>query len=97
MGTDSSKETGGSRPSWVTWFPVKEKLNGRIDDEAPLLVDVGGGCGHDLLEFLDQFPGEKWKYILQDQRQVLDSAGDLAPMVEKRAFNFFYRVPSVAG
>ncbi|KAI1378730.1 S-adenosyl-L-methionine-dependent methyltransferase [Hypoxylon crocopeplum] len=84
----------GSRPSWVTWFPVEEKLlSGKIDDRAPLLVDVAGGRGHDLMEFLDQFPNQTGKFILQDQQQVLDSATNLPPAVEKRAINFFTEAP----
>lgn len=84
----------GSRPSWVTWFPVKDELlSGKIDDLAPLLVDVAGGRGHDLMEFLDQFPSVTGKYVLQDQQQVLDSAISLPPAVEKRAFDFFNEAP----
>ncbi|KAL7620314.1 hypothetical protein AAE478_009308 [Parahypoxylon ruwenzoriense] len=87
----------GSRPSWVTWFPVKDKLlGGTVDDRAPLLVDVAGGRGHDLLEFLEQFPSETGKFVLQDQRQVLDSATNLPDKVEKHAINFFLESP-VAG
>ncbi|KAI5864720.1 S-adenosyl-L-methionine-dependent methyltransferase [Durotheca rogersii] len=84
----------GSRPSWVTWFPIKEKLlSGSIDDQAPLLVDIAGGRGHDLMEFLDQFPDETGRFVLQDQPQVLDSATTLPAKVEKRPINFFKESP----
>ncbi|KAI1774671.1 S-adenosyl-L-methionine-dependent methyltransferase [Hypoxylon cercidicola] len=84
----------GSRPSWVTWFPVKDKLlTGKIDDQAPLLVDIAGGRGHDLMEFIGQFPSMKGKYVLHDQQQVLDSTINLPSTVEKRAIDFFYEAP----
>ncbi|KAI1392811.1 S-adenosyl-L-methionine-dependent methyltransferase [Hypoxylon trugodes] len=85
----------GSRPSWVKWFPVKEKLlGGSIDANVPLLVDVAGGRGHDLKEFLDEFPdmaGEK--FVLHDQQGVLDSAVELPSTVEKRKIDFFTDKP----
>ncbi|XXH05561.1 hypothetical protein Hte_011993 [Hypoxylon texense] len=84
----------GSRPSWVTWFPVEDELlSGKIDGQAPLLVDVAGGRGHDLVEFIHQFPSMTGRYVLQDQQQVLDSATNLPPVVEKRAIDFFNEAP----
>lgn len=84
----------GNRPSWVTWFPVQDELlSGKIDDQAPLLVDVAGGRGHDLLEFINQFPCVKGKYVLQDLQKVLDSATNLPAAVEKRAIDFFNESP----
>ncbi|KAI0388871.1 S-adenosyl-L-methionine-dependent methyltransferase [Xylariaceae sp. FL0594] len=86
----------GSRASWVTWFPVKEKLlDGRDrDSTAPVLVDVAGGRGHDLMEFLDQFPEEPGPFVLQDQQPVLDSAlGSLPDKVRTQAFDFFKEAP----
>ncbi|KAI2465552.1 S-adenosyl-L-methionine-dependent methyltransferase [Annulohypoxylon bovei var. microspora] len=89
-----------SRPSWVTWFPVREKLIsnrsnvGSVNDgEAPLLVDVGGGRGQDITEFEQQFPDISGRLVLQDQRLVLDSAISLSPRVEKYAIDFFNESP----
>ncbi|GAW12981.1 hypothetical protein ANO14919_023570 [Xylariales sp. No.14919] len=84
----------GSRPSWLTWFPTKEKFfpEGH-HDEAPLLVDVAGGRGHDLMEFIGKYPGEPGPYVLQDQQPVLDSAPSLSPKIEKRQFDLFEDPP----
>lgn len=42
------------RPSWMDpdFYPVEERLFADMDTEGVLLVDVGGGQGHDLAEFL---------------------------------------------
>jgi hypothetical protein len=84
----------GNRLSWVTWFPVQEKLlTGEIDKKAPLLVDVAGGRGHDLLEFLERFPSESGPFILQDQQPVLDSATSLPDKIQKRGIDFWKETP----
>ncbi|KAI1810418.1 S-adenosyl-L-methionine-dependent methyltransferase, partial [Poronia punctata] len=82
----------GSRPSWVKWFPVREKLLTGLREEGPLLVDVAGGRGHDITEFLEQFPDVSGRLVLQDLQPVLDSA-TLSPRIEKHAINFFEDVP----
>ncbi|KAI1637608.1 S-adenosyl-L-methionine-dependent methyltransferase [Biscogniauxia mediterranea] len=88
----------GSRPSWVTWFPVKDKLlDGRRDSQSPLLVDIGGGRGHDLMEFVAQFPDEPGRFVLQDQQPVLDSITSLSPKIEKKRVIDFFRESPVAG
>lgn len=85
----------GSRPSWVKWFPVEEKLlpGFREDEGNPLLVDVAGGRGHDILEFEKQFPDAKGRLVLQDIQPVLDSAEALSSRIEKRAIDFFTEAP----
>ncbi|KAI0389022.1 S-adenosyl-L-methionine-dependent methyltransferase [Xylariaceae sp. FL0594] len=83
----------GSRPSWVTWFPVCEKLlTGLREDDGPVLVDVAGGRGHDITEFEQQFPDLTGRLVLQDQQPVLDSAV-LSPRIEKRVIDFWKDVP----
>ncbi|KAI1078792.1 S-adenosyl-L-methionine-dependent methyltransferase [Whalleya microplaca] len=83
----------GSRPSWVTWFPIKEKLIDGTISKYPLLVDIAGGRGHDITEFQQQFPDQAGRLILQDQQQVLDSANSLSSRIEKRSIDFFTQSP----
>lgn len=84
----------GSRPSWVQWFPVRDRLlKGARNTETPLLVDVAGGRGHDLMEFRDAFQDEPGRLVLQDTQPVLDSATSLGPQVEKVALDFFQETP----
>jgi hypothetical protein len=55
---------------WVDWFPVEDHLKldttkNETDHEA-LIVDVGGGKGHDLKRFRDRFKDTSGRLILQD-------------------------------
>jgi hypothetical protein len=84
----------GSRPSWVDWFPVKQKLledsTKPLKDDGILYVDVAGGRGHDLLAFKDRYPQYPGKYVLHDLPVVVnDQTLQLGDRVEKVAFNFF--------
>ncbi|KAI1489332.1 S-adenosyl-L-methionine-dependent methyltransferase [Biscogniauxia mediterranea] len=74
---------------------VKDKLlDGRRNNQSPLLVDIGGGRGHDLMEFVAQFPDETGPFVLQDQQPVLDSITSLSPKIEKRVIDFFRESPA---
>ena len=85
----------GSRPNWVDWFPVKERLlhNGvgpSTTADTILLVDVGGGRGHDIESFKRKFPELRGRYILHDLPQVInDDTLVLDPAIEKIPLNFF--------
>ncbi|KAI0442419.1 S-adenosyl-L-methionine-dependent methyltransferase [Xylaria telfairii] len=84
----------GSRPSWLSWFPAKDKLFPEEHQrETPLLVDVAGGRGHDLMEFLTKYPDEPGPFVLQDQQPVLDSALSLSPKITKQSFDLFEDSP----
>lgn len=83
----------GSRPSWVDWFPVEQKLLRGSKSDHPLLVDVAGGRGHDVIEFHNHFPDHRGKLVLQDQQAVLDSITELPSAVEKRSIDFFKEKP----
>ena len=56
------------RRHWLDWFPFEsELLSGASDStERTLLVDVGGGDGHDLKEFLTRVPSSRGHLVLQD-------------------------------
>lgn len=49
------------RPSWLDFFPAEDQLvkGLREDDDAVLLVDVGGGMGQDLEEVRRRLPNVK--------------------------------------
>jgi hypothetical protein len=88
----------GSRPAWVDWFPVQQKLlsdpSKPVQEGDPLYVDVAGGRGHDLLAFKKKFPEQPGKYYLFDLPHVVnDETINLGPGVEKKAFNFFEDQP----
>lgn len=83
----------GSRPVWVDWFPVQEKLlsdtSKPVHDGSILYVDVAGGRGHDLLDFKRRFSEHLGKYVLMDLPHVINDKTLDLPGVEKRSFNFF--------
>ena len=66
------------RPSWTDrgFYPVSERLNASFDAAISpiLLVDVGGGQGHDLEELRVKHPGIPGILVLQDQANVIATA-----------------------
>lgn len=72
-------------------YPVREKL---IDgfQGGVLMVDMGGGLGHDLEAFHTKYPVESAEYVLQDVPDVLDAANPQPP-IKKMAHDFFTEQP----
>jgi hypothetical protein len=70
------------------FYPVQERLVEGFDkDESEvLLVDVGGGRGHDVAAFAAQFPSAPGKIILQDREPVI--AGVLAASPDQSTLPF---------
>ncbi|TVY78372.1 O-methyltransferase asqD [Lachnellula suecica] len=76
-----------SRPSWVEWFPVYEQLLKGYRDDTILLVDIGGGWGHDVVAFRQKF-GPDAKLGLQDLPHVVSQAPLLPSNIEIVGYNF---------
>ncbi|OGE52135.1 hypothetical protein PENARI_c011G04588 [Penicillium arizonense] len=91
------------RPHWGDWFPVHEQLLDHPDvtAEAPLLVDLGAGRGHDLIGFRKRFPDAPGKLVLEDLSSVIDEvrgAQDLeTASIETVAHDFFAEIQPVQG
>ncbi|GKZ38832.1 hypothetical protein AbraIFM66950_011355 [Aspergillus brasiliensis] len=84
------------KASWMDpgFYPVDRLLHQFPTDNNPvLLVDVGGGKGHDLMEFRTKWPDLPGRLILQDQPAVLAEATDLHPSIECMAHDFFTEQP----
>lgn len=86
------------RPSWMDdgFYPVSEQLikGAKQGDNEVLLVDVGGGKGHDLQEFRSKCPdSSSGRLILQDQPTVLDDVEELDSSIERMAHDFFTEQP----
>ena len=75
-------------------MPVQhEVLSGfKNEKDAVLMIDFGGGRGHDLMAFRKQFPQAPGRLILQDQQHVIESAV-LSDGTEKMGHNFFTPQP----
>ncbi|OTB02433.1 hypothetical protein M426DRAFT_322710 [Hypoxylon sp. CI-4A] len=85
------------KPSWVDpgFYPVSERLVDGFNAasaDGVLLVDVGGGRGHDLQELKEKHSSLPGKLVLQDQADVISqvSAGGL---FEATAHDFFTPQP----
>jgi hypothetical protein len=80
------------RPSWMDpgFYPVEERLVKGLRTDAPLLVDVGGSTGHDLMEFQRKHPEAKGQLVLQDLKEVVENAKkNLTPEIKVMEHNFF--------
>ena len=98
-----------SRPRWIDVYPCAERLlnegsavaQDRAPAAPPLLVDVGGGVGHDLAAFRAKFPEAKGRLILQDRPEVLADARRAEPPlladIELTPHDFFTPQPAEPG
>lgn len=92
-----------NRAFWADWFPVRERVLDHPDlcADKPLLIDIGGGRGHDLIAFRQRFPDAPGKLVLEDLPGVIDEvrgAPDLdAAGVETVKYDFFSQVQPVQG
>ncbi|EKV08093.1 O-methyltransferase [Penicillium digitatum PHI26] len=84
------------RPSWmdVDFYDVPSLFSNVAQDDV-LLVDVGGGIGHDLLEFRRKWSAAPGRLVLQDVSDVVAQAktGQLHPSIEAMEHNFFTEQP----
>jgi hypothetical protein len=93
--------TMGAREYWHDWYDVHGRLLTGFEPSqgSALLVDIGGGKGHDLMAFDAAFGMDGKTYdgqlILQDLPQVLDKVADdqLNSKVKKLPHNFFEEQP----
>ena len=85
-----------SRPSWIEWFPVRDRLLKDYREDTVLLVDVGGGWGHDLVAFQKKH-AVKERLALQDLPHVIAGVHDLPPNVEAMDYDFFEKDQIIKG
>lgn len=57
---------------WFEYFPVEEKLRDTTNDRA-MFIDIGGGIGHDIMEFRKRFPNLPGRFVLQDLPDVINN------------------------
>ncbi|KAF2197615.1 S-adenosyl-L-methionine-dependent methyltransferase [Delitschia confertaspora ATCC 74209] len=98
-GVEFNHHMGGyrqGRPSWMDkgFFPVQEQLIDGAKPERAFLVDVGGGMGHDLMEFHRKHPHVPGQLILQDLPIVIENQlGDLSDAIKPISHNFLEPQP----
>lgn len=80
-----------ARPRWTDFYPVKQRL-GVVGKSEVLLVDVGGGLGHETMGLSNAYPGLSGKLIVQDTPSVIQEAQSskkLPSNIEAVAHDFF--------
>ena len=84
------------RPDFLDLFPAEERLTGGYDysqgKEGVLLVDVGGGQGHEVQKFIERLPNTEGRLVLQDQAEVIDQVPKTDAM-EVMVHDFFTPQP----
>ncbi|RKK83174.1 hypothetical protein BFJ69_g2716 [Fusarium oxysporum] len=75
-------------------YPVEETLFPGTDGtpDAPLLVDVAGGLGHDIHEFKKFYPNHPG-LVLQDLPVVINDVKDIDPSIELMPHDFLTEQP----
>lgn len=83
------------RGDWFDRLPVHDLLlrGARADPAAPLLVDVGGGEGHDIQAFARAFPHALGTLVLQDLPLVVESIRELDGGIVRMGYDFFTEQP----
>lgn len=85
------------RPSWMDEgaYPVQERLVHGLNPsgDSSALVDIGGGMGLCLEEFLAKVPQWKGRLVLQEQEAVVKHVHGLNPWIEVMAHDFFKSQP----
>ncbi|KAL8803015.1 MAG: hypothetical protein Q9182_003441 [Xanthomendoza sp. 2 TL-2023] len=81
--------------SWLDFYPFAEKVlaGAPTDAESVLVVDVGGGLGHGLVEMKERFPESPGRLILQDLSKTIEQAGNGEGIFEPMAHDFFTPQP----
>ena len=82
----------GQEPAWLSWSPlIGHVLEGARPGEV-VLVDVGGGRGHDVSALKRKIGSglpKAGRIVLEDLPAVLEDSGELEEGVEKVEYDFF--------
>ena len=73
-------------------YPVKERLGDAEEDEV-LVVDIGGGEGHDLLALKARHPFLKGRLILEELPYMISQIKDTLEGVELVEHDFYTPQP----
>lgn len=90
---------GGRRdgePNWsdADFYPVEEILQGsELNAQSVLLVDVGGGLGHDAENFKTKHPSLPGRIVVQDLSASVEQAARKGREIEMMSHDFFTPQP----
>lgn len=74
---------------WTDWFPAQEQIIDGWSGDRVLLVDVGGGRGHDIRGFKQRFPIAAGKLVHEDLPSVIDDIQELDNDIQTIKHSFF--------
>jgi hypothetical protein len=88
----------GGKTMWADEgaYPVRERLGNVKDDGEVLVVDIGGGAGHDLLGFRARYPDLKGRLVLQEMPYMVEKVkgeGACEGVVEIMGHDFYGEQP----
>ncbi|CBF82267.1 hypothetical protein AN9233.2 [Aspergillus nidulans FGSC A4] len=88
----------GARKSWLDWYPVQSNIldGADADPDKALIVDVGGGKGHDLIAFHKRYPNAG-RLVLEDLPAAFDDLGQYSMVIEKVPHDFLAEAQPVKG
>ncbi|KAK7454351.1 hypothetical protein CaCOL14_005526 [Colletotrichum acutatum] len=89
------KASTNKEPPWMDMYPHRNLVDGS-DPSLPLLVDIGGGIGHDLSRFYKAYPNEGSRLYLEDLQSVISDAKNKALLpdtVKQVEYSFFEPQP----
>ncbi|KAF2638491.1 S-adenosyl-L-methionine-dependent methyltransferase [Massarina eburnea CBS 473.64] len=93
---------------WFEVFPVSRIIdaektahdgkgeNGENEGKDVFLVDIGGGIGHQTIDFKTHFPGVKGRCVVQDIAPVISTITDLPTGIEAQVHDFLTPQPIYA-
>ncbi|KAH8911250.1 S-adenosyl-L-methionine-dependent methyltransferase [Coniochaeta sp. PMI_546] len=100
LGPHTNHHMGGYRQGRLPWmhptlYPVEQTLIAGADTspDAPLVVDVAGGLGHDINEFKKFYPNHPGKLILQDLPVVIQDVKDIDSEIQLMSHDFLTEQP----
>lgn len=81
-----------AQAQWFETYPAETELapeNLRKSENEVLVVDVGGGRGHEIGKFRERFPGFQGMLVLQDLPETIRGIEKVPNGIEAMQHNFF--------
>lgn len=84
------------RPNWMDadFYPMQDAVKDiRLDSVTPVLVDIGGGKGHNVMEFKKKFPSLPGRLVVQDLPNTIQRVTSTHQGIEFLPHDFFTPQP----
>ncbi len=83
------------RKAWYDNFPAENLVRKGVNNDVAsvLMVDVGGGRGHELEDFRKRYPDMAGRLILEDLPETINDIARLDESMERIEYDFFTPQP----